>query len=326
MRERKPAERNDPMTSPADRFDLQEAAAGLAGVAVRTPLLALSGLAAPVRIKAENLQPVGAFKLRGAWTALRRLPGERRSRGVVTSSSGNHGLALAWAARRLGIPAVVVMPESAPKLKQRGVLDAGAELRLVGAVRGPEQTAAAEAIAAGTGMTMIPPYDHPDVIAGQATCAMEIIEEWPEVETIVSPVGGGGLLAGTCLAVAASGRPISVVAVEPAPIPKLSSALAAGAPVDLPSARSLADGLLTRSVGDLTWPIIAAAGVRVVGVDDEQIRNAMRRLDRLELRPEPSGAVTTAAVLSGALELTGPTALILSGGNVDPGRYDELVA
>ncbi len=313
------------MTAGVDRFDLPEAAAGLRGVAVRTPLLPLSGLAAPVRIKAENLQPVGAFKLRGAWTALRRLTDEQRRRGVVTSSSGNHGLALAWAARRLGIRAVIVMPESAPLLKQNGVRDAGAELRLVGAVRGPEQTAAAEAIAAEQGMVMIPPYDHPDVIAGQATCALEIIEEWPEVETIVSPVGGGGLLAGTCLAVRHSGRPISIIAVEPAPIPKLSAAFAAGHPVDLPSAPSLADGLLTRSVGDLTWSIIATAGVRVAGVDDDQIRAAMRRLDAMELRPEPSGAATAAAVLSGAIELSGPTALILSGGNVDPGRYAELV-
>ncbi len=313
------------MTATVDRFDLDEAAAGLRGVAVRTPLLPLSGLTTPVRIKAENLQPVGAFKLRGAWTALRRLPEQERKRGVVTSSSGNHGLALAWAAKKLGVRAVIVMPESAPLLKQQGVIDAGAERLLVGAVRGPEQTAAAEALAAEHGLVMIPPYDHPDVIAGQATCALEIIEEWPEVETIISPVGGGGLLAGTCLAVQHSGKSITVIAVEPSPIPKLSAAFAAGQPVDLPPAPSLADGLLTRSVGNLTWPIISATGVKVVGVSDDQIRTAMRRLDGLELRPEPSGAVTTAAVIGGLVGLTGPTAVILSGGNVDPGRYAELV-
>lgn len=306
--------------------NLDEAAAGLVGIANRTPLLDLPGFSHPVRLKAEHLQPIGAFKIRGAWTALRRLPADVRARGVVTSSSGNHGLGLAFAAARLGIRAVVVMPENVPLLKQEGIAKSGGEVRLVGAIRGPEQYATAEALARDEGLTLIPPFDHPDVIAGQATVAREILEDWPEVTTIISPIGGGGLLAGTCLAIRVSGRAIRIVAVEPDNIPKLSRALQAGAPVSLPPGTSLADGLLTRSVGDLTWPIIRDQVAEVVSVTDEEIQGAMRRLDGLGIRAEPSGAVTTAAVLSGRVTLSGPTAVICTGGNVDPSRYSNLVA
>lgn len=311
---------------PHSLADVRDAHTGLTGVGVRTPLIPLElGLAHPVRLKAEHLQPVGAFKIRGAWTALRRLPAEARARGVVTSSSGNHGLGLAHAARALGVRAVIVMPESAPQVKQTGIRDAGAEVRLVGAVRGPEQGEEAERLVRDEGLAFIPPYDHPDVIAGQATCAVEILEDWPEVETIVVPVGGGGLLAGTCVAVEALGRTVRLVAVEPAGIPKLSAAMAADRPVDLPAGTSLADGLLTRSVGQVTWPLIQRGVRDVIGVTDDEIREALRWLATAGIRAEPSGAVSTAAVRSGKVTLTGPTAVICSGGNVDPARYRELV-
>lgn len=306
--------------------DLRDAHSGLAGVGVRTPLVPLPGLGADVRLKAEYLQPINAFKIRGAWTALSRLAPEARARGVVTSSSGNHGLGLATAAARLGVRAVIVMPESAPRIKQERIAATGAEVRLVGAVRGPEQTAEAERLAVEEGLALIPPYDHPDVIAGQGTCALEILEDWPEVGTIVVPTGGGGLLAGTCAAVAAVGRDVRIIAVEPEHIPKVSAARAADAPVTLPAGTSLADGMLTRSVGDLTWPIIRERLTGVVAVSDSAIRAALRHLDALGIRLEPSGATAVAAVLAGQIACDGPTALIASGGNVDPLHYAELIA
>lgn len=303
-----------------------DAAAGLERVALRTPLIPADGFEHPVRLKAEHLQPVGAFKLRGAWTALRRLDPASRQRGVVTSSSGNHGYGLAWAAQRLGVRAVVVMPENTAIIKQDNVRSVGGEVRLVGATRGPEQQAEAERLATAEGLTMIPPYDHPDVIAGQATCTLEILEEWPEVAAVALPVGGGGLLAGACLAVRAAARPVRLYAVEPEGIPKLSAAIAAGHPVDIGGGTSLADGLLTRSIGRLTWPIIAPMISGVLAVSDEELRAGMRWLAARGIRAEPSGAATAAALLSGKLPLGGPTALVVSGGNVDPARYDQLVS
>lgn len=295
-------------------------------MALRTRLLPVDGFAHPVRLKLELEQPVGAFKLRGAWTAIRRLDKATRARGVVTSSSGNHGYALAWSAQRHGIRAVIVMPESTAMVKQENVRAVGGEVRLVGAVRGPEQQAEAERLAEAEGLTMIPPYDHPDVIAGQASCTAEILEDWPEVTAIAIPVGGGGLLAGAAVATRVAGKSVALWGVEPEGIPKLSRAIAAGGPVDLPGGTSLADGLLTRSIGRLTWPLIAPMVTGTVGVSDDQVRAAMRWLAARGIRAEPSGAATTAALLSDQLPLSGPTALVVSGGNVDPARFDTLVA
>lgn len=308
--------------------NLREAQAGLAGVGERTPLIKLpfEGLAGEVRLKAEQLQPIGAFKIRGAWTALRRLSGEARTRGVVTSSSGNHGLGIAFAAKRLGMRAVVVMPESAAGVKIEGVRRLGAEVVLAGKTRGPEQGIAAARFVTDESLTMIPPYDHPDVIAGQGTIGLEILDQWPEVETIVVPIGGGGLLAGICSAVRASGSSVRVVAVEPAGIPKLSAAIAAGEPHTLPGGASLADGLLTMSVGKLTWPLIRETVRDVAAVTDAQIRVAVRWLHTAGLRVEPSGSITTAAILANPALVTGPTVVVCSGGNVDPTRFEELIA
>jgi threonine dehydratase len=307
--------------------DLREAAAGLVGIAERTPLIPLPGLVPgiEVRLKAEQLQPIGAFKIRGAWTAVRRLSPEARERGVVTSSSGNHGLGVAFAANRHGIPAVVVMPESAPAIKVAGIRELGAEVVLIGKVRGPEQTAEAARLVAERGLSMIPPYDHPDVMAGQGTCGLEILEQWPEVGTIIVPIGGGGLLAGICAAVRALNPRVEVVAVEPAGIPKLSAAFLAGRPETLPGGTSLADGLLTRSVGDLTWPVIQSIVHEVIAVTDDDIAAAMKWLAARGIRVEPSGAVTTAALLASRITPLGPTVVIASGGNVDPARYEALV-
>lgn len=308
--------------------NLREAQAGLAGVAERTPLIPLpfAGLAGEVRLKAEHLQPIGAFKIRGAWTALRRLSDDARHRGVVTSSSGNHGLGIAFAAKRLGIRAVVVMPESAATVKIDGVRRLGAEVVLVGKTRGSEQTIAAERYVTEEALTLIPPYDHPDVIAGQGTLGIEVLDQWPEVRTILVPIGGGGLLAGICSAVRATRADVTVIAVEPAGIPKLSAAIAAGGPKTLPGGVSLADGLLTMSVGTLTWPLIRGTVHDVVPVTDDEIRAAVRWLNTAGLRVEPSGSVTTAAILANRFIVTGPTVVVCSGGNVDPTRFEELIA
>lgn len=308
--------------------NLREAQAGLAGVGERTPLIPLpfEDVAGEVRLKAEHLQPIGAFKIRGAWTALRRLSDDARDHGVVTSSSGNHGLGIAFAAKRLGIRAVVVMPESAAGVKIDGVRRLGAEVVLAGKTRGPEQAVAAERFVTDESLTMIPPYDHPDVIAGQGTVAMEILDQWPEVRTILVPIGGGGLLAGICSAVRATGANVRVIAVEPAGIPKLSAAIAAGGPTTLPGGASLADGLLTMSVGKLTWPLIRDTVHDVASVTDDQIRAAVRWLHTAGLRVEPSGSVTTAAILADRSIVAGPTVVICSGGNVDPMRFEELIA
>lgn len=307
--------------------NLREAAAGLVGIAERTPLLPLVELVSgiEVRLKAEHLQPIGAFKIRGAWTAVRRLSPEARQRGVVTSSSGNHGLGVAFAANRHGVPAVVVMPQSAPAIKVAGVRELGGEVVQIGAVRGPEQTAEAARLVAERGLAMIPPYDHPDVMAGQGTCGLEILEQWPEVEFIVVPVGGGGLLAGICAAVRALRPGVTVVAVEPAGVPKLSAAIRAGHPATLAGGTSLADGLLTRSVGELTWPVIQSSVREVVSVTDDDIAAAMKWLAIRGIRVEPSGAVTTAALLAGRYRPGGPTVVVATGGNVDPAHYQALV-
>jgi threonine dehydratase len=316
--------------SALDLADLRDAQAGLTGVATRTPLIPLDGIPGilhPVRLKAEFQQPIGAFKIRGAWTAIRRLPEAVRARGVVTASSGNHGLGVAYAAQRLGIRAVVVAPRSISGVKADGINRLGAELVRVGERRGPEQMATAIRLAGEEGLALIPPFDHADVIAGQATCGLEILEDWADVTMIVVPVGGGGLLAGICSAVRALRPDVRVVAVEPSGIPKLSAAFAAGGPVTLgEEGNSVADGLLTRAVGDLTWPVIRDTVAGVVAVTDAEIAAALRWLGQRALRVEPSGAVSTAALLAGKVQPEGPVVVVSSGGNVDPARYAELVA
>ena len=173
---------------------------------------------------------------------------------------------------------------------------------------------------------MIPPYDHPDVIAGQGTVGLEILDQWPDVQTIIVPIGGGGLLAGICSAVRATGASVRVIAAEPADIPMVSAAIAAGGPSTLEGGVSLADGLLTKSVGKLTWPLIRDIVHDVASVTDEEIRAAVRWLHRAGLRVEPSGSITTAAVLADGSLVTGPTVVVCSGGNVDPTRFEELIA
>ena len=308
---------------------VRAAARGLEGVAVRTPLIAAPALArlvgAPVALKGEHLQPVGAFKIRGAYTAISRLPAADRAAGVITYSSGNHGQAVAYAAARLGTRAVVVMPDHAPAIKVEGVKRHGGEVRLGGPTSATRQEKA-ETIAEAEGLTIIPPFDDLNVIAGQATCGLEILEQAPDVETLVVPVGGGGLLAGACIVVAALKPDIRVIGVEPSGAAKLAAAMASGGPVPLERTESIADGLLPLAIGNLTFPIIRRVVRETVQISDAEITEAVRFLSQeCGVRAEPSGAATTAALLTGAVRPSGPTVAIVSGGNVDPTLFQRLV-
>ena len=294
-------------------------------MAVRTPLLPLALPSGTVLIKCEQLQPVGAFKLRGAYTALARL-GDRRLGGVVTSSSGNHGLAVAWSARAFGVRAVVVMPEAAAQIKVDAVRRYGGEVVFAGRLRSPEQTARAEALAVSDGLALLPPFDHPDVIAGQATCGLEILEDAPDVATILVPVGGGGLAAGIAAAVAALKPSVRVIGVEPEGAAKLSAALARGRPVELEHTESVADGLLTRALGQITWSVLSGVVREAVQVTEVEIGLAVRHLyQQAQLIIEPSGAVTTAALLAGRVKADRPIVAVATGGNVDPALFQRLV-
>ncbi|HKU62105.1 MAG TPA: threonine/serine dehydratase [Gemmatimonadales bacterium] len=317
--------------SPVTLADLRAAAGRVAGVAVRTPLVDVPALGAlagvPVALKCENTQPIGAFKIRGAYNAIAKVAERGDAPGVVTQSSGNHGQAVAFAAARFGLRAVVVMPESTPAIKVEGVRRHGGEVVLAGRVRSAEQGTRAEAIAADEGLVMIPPFDHPDVVAGQGTIGLEILEQRPDVATILVPVSGGGLLAGICVAVQALAPAVEVIAVEPAGAAKLSAALAAGEPRTLERTESLADGLLTRSVGRFTFPILRRTVRRAIRVDEDEIAAAVRWLHReAGVAAEPSGAVTTAALLAGKARPSGPTVAVVSGGNVDPDLFHRLTA
>jgi threonine dehydratase len=280
----------------------------------------------PLFLKCEHLQPIGAFKIRGAFTAIDRLGPAGRATGVVTSSSGNHGQAVAWAARRFGIRSVVVMPESAPGVKVAGVKGYGGEVVFAGRTRSPEQQVRAERFVTEEGLAMIPPFDHPDVIAGQGTAGLEILEQVPDVATVLVPVGGGGLLSGITTAIKALRPQVEIIGVEPAGAPKLAAALAGGRPVVLGVTESVADGLLTRAVGALPWALIQPHVRRAIGVSEAEIGQAVRWLfEHQGLRVEPSGAVTMAALLAGRIESPGPVVAVLSGGNVDPDVFQRLV-
>ncbi|HYT05940.1 MAG TPA: threonine/serine dehydratase [Gemmatimonadales bacterium] len=304
--------------------DVWEAAAGLVGVAVRTPLRYVEQLHA--YLKLENLQPIGAFKLRGAYTAIRRMPYDVRRNGVITYSSGNHGQAVAYAAQLVGVRAVVVMPETAPAVKVAGVRRWGGAVVFAGRTSEDRQQEA-EAIAAREGLAVVPPFDHPDIVAGQATVGLEIAQDLPDVQTVVVPVGGGGLIAGVVTGLEAAGSRARVWGVEPAGAPKLQRSLAAGRPVRLERTASVADGLITLSVGEVPFGELAARRATLAGValvEDDTLREAMHFLWReCRLAVEPSGAATTAAVRSGAVRPLAPAVLVVSGGNVDPSLLED---
>jgi threo-3-hydroxy-L-aspartate ammonia-lyase len=272
-------------------------------------------------LKAENLQPMGAFKIRGAFNMLSQLPAESLRRGVVTYSSGNHGQAVALAARKLGAPAVIVMPTTATSVKVEGAKAYGAEVIFEG-TNSLHRQARAEREAEERGLTMVPPFDHRMIVAGQGTVGLEILEQMPEVGTVFVPVGGGGLAAGASAALKQSKSAVRVVAVEPEGAPKMSRSLAAGHPITLESSATIADGLMNLRPGTITFKHVQTFVDEVVTVSDEAIAKAIAWLSRnARLVVEPSGAATTAAVMLGlgGVDLSrGPVVAIVSGGNVAP--------
>jgi threonine dehydratase len=305
------------------RADLRSAAKKLHGVAVRTPLLPAPFLGEDVWLKPEMLQRGGAFKLRGAYNFISRLPPKVRKRGVVAPSSGNHAQAVALAARLLGAPATVVMPTTVTQAKRGGAERLGARIELAGTTTQDRMDRAMEIVEA-EGATLVPPYDDPLIIAGQGTIGLEIVKDLPKVATVLVPVGGGGLSAGVAAAIKLHRPRARVIGVEPVGAAKLSKARAAGRPVRLDKTASIADGLMAVEIGHLTFEHHQRFIDDVVLVEEEAMRRAVRLLlDRAKLIAEPSGAITAAAVMEGLVPLKGPTVVVLSGGNIE---WDGLSA
>ena len=318
------------MTDLITLHDLTDAAARIAPVAVRTPLLpfdaASERLGAPIWIKPEMLQRGGAFKFRGAYNFLAQLSERERARGVIAPSSGNHAQAVALAARLFGVKAVVVMPTTVTPAKRGGAERLGARIELAGTTTQDRMDRAVELVEA-EGLTMVPPYDHEWIIAGQGTAGLEIADDMPDVETVLVPVGGGGLSAGVATAVKLRAPNARVIGVEPVTAPKLSRAREAGRPVRIASSAGLADGLLAVEVGGIAFAHHQRYVDDVVQVDDAALRCAMRLLlDRMKLVAEPSGAITVAALMEGIVRPQGRTVAVLSGGNIEWSGLVPLVS
>ncbi|CAM5639653.1 threo-3-hydroxy-L-aspartate ammonia-lyase [Streptomyces fumanus] len=319
-------------SAPAVTFDdVRAAAARLAGVAHRTPVLTSRTLnaaaGAEVFVKCENFQRIGAFKFRGAYNAAALLPAARRAKGIAAYSSGNHAQAVALAARELGTGAVVLMPEDAPRSKREATAGYGAEIVTYDRYT-EDRTALGEALAADRGLALIPPYDHPDVIAGQGTAALELLEETGELDALVVPVGGGGLIAGSATAAKALHPAVRVIGVEPEAGDDTLRSLAAGHRVTVPVPRTLADGQALATPGEITFAINRRLVDAIALVDDEEIAYAMRfAFERLKIVLEPSGATPLAALLAGRVERPPRRiGLIASGGNIDTPRFTKIVS
>ena len=311
--------------------DFRRAAAGLHGVAVRTPLLPSETLrdrfGVPIWFKPEMLQRGGAFKFRGAYWFVSQLSEAERARGLVAPSSGNHGQAVALAAKLFGVRATIVMPTTSPKAKRDGAVRFGARVIIEGTTTA-ERMAKAMEIAEHEGATLVPPYDDPTIMAGQGTIGLEIVEDMPNLSMVLVPVGGGGLSSGVAAAVKQLMPHVKVIGVEPAGSPKLTRARAAGEPVTIPAnPAGLTDGLLAVRVGTLPFEHHQLYLDDVVTVPDSALRPAMRfLLDRQKLVAEPSGAITLAAILEEIVVPTAGTVCILSGGNVEWEGLSELLA
>ncbi|MDA8301854.1 MAG: pyridoxal-phosphate dependent enzyme [Actinomycetota bacterium] len=310
--------------------DVRSAAARIVGVAHRTPVVRSRTLdrlvGSRVFLKCENLQRAGAFKFRGAYNAASRLSAEQLARGLVTYSSGNHAQALALVARELGTTAVIVMPEDAPQSKVDAVRGYGAEVVTYDRYAG-DRVAIGEQIARQRGLTLIPPYEHAHVIAGQGTAALELMEDVADLDALLVPVGGGGLIAG-CATIATVLRPgIRVIGVEPEAGDDTKRSLSAGHRVTISVPRTIADGQAAETPGELTFSINQRLLDGIELVSDTEIREAMRfAFDRLKLVVEPSGATALAALLAARLSHKPERAgVIISGGNIDSRRFIELL-
>ena len=316
---------------------IRQAQRRIQGVAVRTPLVRYFPPAdpdddsrAPLWLKPESLQPIGAFKIRGAYNKVASLSDAERSRGVITYSSGNHAQGVAYAARALGVKSIIVMPRNAPRLKVQATAALGAEIVTVGPASS-ERLRKAEELAAQHGYVIVPPYNDEQIIAGQGTAGLEILEDCPEVDLVLVPVGGGGLISGISAALKLSGSPAKIVGVEPELANDAQQSFRKGEIVELPAERvssTLADGLRTQSVGPMNFEHIRRFVDDIIAVSEDEIRAAMRHI-ALEARlvAEPSGAVTFAAWLFHRQELpeSNKTVAVVSGGNVDPQLLQQVL-
>ncbi|MFE4669842.1 pyridoxal-phosphate dependent enzyme [Streptomyces sp. NPDC056716] len=315
--------------TPVTPDDIRAAAARLNGVAHRTPVLrsrtldALVG--AEVLLKCENFQRAGAFKFRGAYHAASRLTPSQLARGIAAYSSGNHAQAVALAARELGTTAVIVMPTDAPASKRAATEGYGAEIVPYDRYT-EDRIAIGEALAAERGLALIPPYDHPHVIAGQGTAALELLADTGELDALLTPVGGGGLIAGSATIAKALHPGIRMIGVEPEAGDDTRRSLEAGRRIEIPVPRTIADGQALHTPGELTFSINRRLVDEIALVSDDEIRAAMRfAFERLKIVIEPSGATPLAALLAGrTAPLTGRIGVIVSGGNIDAERFARL--
>jgi threonine dehydratase len=313
--------------------EIRAAQARIRGVAAHTPLvpLSVSGIEGKAWIKAEGLQPIGSFKLRGAYNKIAQLSDDQRRRGVITYSSGNHAQGVAYAARAVGAKAVIVMPSNAPEVKKQATAALGAEIVEVGPASS-DRKLKAEELEEKFGYVMIPPYDDPQIIAGQGTCGLEILEDLADVDLVLSPVSGGGLLSGVAAAIKHLKPEVRVLGIEPELAADAQESFRGGKLVSWPAemtTRTLCDGLRTQSLGELNFLHVRAFVDDILTVTENEIREAMRVLvHSARLTPEPSGAVTTAAVLFHQTELLPyrKVVAIMSGGNVEPELLRSILA
>jgi threonine dehydratase len=309
--------------------DIQAARARLDGITVRTPLIPLEYEGATLHLKPENLQPIGAFKLRGAYNKIASLTDEERARGVITYSSGNHAQGVAYAARALETKAVIVMPRNAPAVKREATAALGAEIVLVGP-SGVERQMKAEELAAEHGYVIIPPYDDEKIIAGQGTAGLEILEDMPDVELVLVPIGGGGLISGISTAIKSAKPEAKVVGVEPEVAADAQASFRAGHIVKFPAEQVLstcADGLRAQYPGTMTFEHIQRNVDDIVTVSEDEIMQAVKILaQNPKTVAEPSGAVAPAAWLfhRELLPASNHTVAVISGGNIDPGLLSRI--
>ena len=291
-----------------------------------TPLVDVSKQAGrSLWLKCEGQQPGGAFKIRGAYNMVSQLTDGQRRTGIITYSSGNHGQAVAIAAHALGAPAVVVMPTTAPTIKVEGTKRWGAEVVFAGTTT-LHRRAKAEEIAAERGLTMIPPFDHEWIIAGQGTLGLEIVEQLPDVRTVLVPIGGGGLVSGVSAAVKQINPAVRVIGVEPLGAASMKNAIDAGEVRTLEGARSIADGLMAVRPGDLNFAHVRRFVDRLDTIDDDRIAAAVAWLyTRADVLAEPSGAATVAAALAANADYPEPIVAIVSGGNLDPAELPKYL-
>jgi threonine dehydratase len=277
-----------------------------------------------ILLKLESLQPTGSFKVRGAANHLRVVAaGPGRVRGVIAASSGNHGQAVAYVAQRLGVPAVIVVPETVNPLKAARITGFGAELIRCGTMMA-ERATLAKQLAAERGLHVVPSFDDPLVVAGQGTCGLELAEQAEDLAAVVVPAGGGGLISGVALALKALRPRVRVIGAEPAALPRFAASREAGAPSEVPFRHTIADGLRGQIPGAVTWAVTSQTVDEFVAVDDEAVLEGVRRLFLdAHLVVEPSGAIAVAALLAGVVPAR-PAAAVVSGGNLDPALLPTL--